>query len=148
MHFLDGHKRSRPSATTLMSPNLPWRVMSRSVWPTVGCDKPRRYFDLFEFLTLISTYQKCPVPRGPCAAKKSPRNASSCFSCVEFKKQPLPKFATLRAETDTKVMLPTRFFRMTDSRYIVLEDYGAGGSATRAPGLRLRVEKQLILDIY
>ena len=73
MHFLDGHKRSRPSATTLMSPNLPWRVMSRSVWPTVGCEKPRRYFDLFEFLTLISTYQKCPVPRGPCAAKKSPR---------------------------------------------------------------------------
>ena len=75
-----------------------------------------------------------------------PRPASHAL--VEFKKQPLPKFATLRAETDTKVMLPTRFFRMKDSRYIVLEAYGAGGSATRAPGLRLRVEKQLILDSY
>ena len=77
--------------------------------------------------------------------REIPRPASHALN---LKKQPLPKFATLRAETDTKVMLPTRFFRMTGSRYIVLEDYGAGGSATRAPGLRLRVEKQLILDIY
>ena len=45
-------------------------------------------------------------------------------------------------------MLRTRILRMADSRYIVLEDYGTGGPATHAPGLRLRVENMAEIWVY